>query len=146
MNHIGLGAYGELLAERYLKKNGYKIIAKNCKFAGCELDIVCVLPKNVQIKIIKKRYKNNEIKTKSVYKYMIDSVSDTIVFVEVKYSSTRIFGEPMERIDEKKKHQIIKASQSFLIKNQISMPSRFDCISIVGEELTHIENAFDANL
>ena len=29
-------------------------------------------------------------------------------------------------------------------KNPISMPCRFDVVSIVGDEIAHIENAFDA--
>lgn len=145
MNKTGIGAYGEYLAEKFFKKNGYKIVAKNCKFAGCELDIVCILPKKVQKKQIKHKYKNGIIKTKMLAKYLIDSIEDIMVFVEVKYSSTRIFGEPMERVDLTKQRQIAKAAQGFLNKNQIKLPCRFDCVSIVGSEITHIENAFEVS-
>ena len=142
MNNIGYGALGEALAEKYLKKKKYKIIAKNCKFAGSELDIVAIFPKNAQKSEIKQKFKNGEIKTKSAYEYLIKTLEDILVFVEVKYSNTRIFGEPMERVDTFKQHQIIKAAEGFIHKNQISMPCRFDVISIVGDEITHIENAF----
>lgn len=144
MNKTGIGAYGEQIAQNYLVKNGYKVIAKNCIFAGCELDIVCILTKNKEKKILKRKYKNGEIKSAGALKFLLESVQDTIVFVEVKYSSTKIFGEPMERVDVHKQNQIVKAAQIFCTKNQISMPCRFDVVSIVGDEITHIENAFDA--
>lgn len=144
MNKTGIGAIGEQIAQKYLLKNGYKIIAKNCIFAGSELDIVCILPKNRQKKIFKKRYKNGEIKSKTAMKFLIDSAKDLVVFVEVKYSSTKIYGEPAERVDFHKQNQIVKASQVFLIKNQIDIPCRFDCISITGNEIKHIENAFES--
>lgn len=144
MNKTGIGAFGEHIAEKYLVKHGYKVIAKNCIFAGCELDIVCILTKNKAKKILKRKYKNGEIKSKGALKFLLESVQDTVVFVEVKYSSTRIYGEPMERVDFHKQNQIVKASQIFCTKNQISLPCRFDVVSIVGDEITHVENAFDS--
>lgn len=144
MNKTGIGAYGELVAQKYLQKQGYKIIAKNCIFAGCELDIVCILPKNKQKSILKKKYKNGEIKSEGALRFLLESVQDLIVFVEVKYSSTRIYGEPFERVDFHKQNQIIKASQIFCVKNQIKLPCRFDVVSIVGDEINHIENAFES--
>lgn len=145
MNKTGIGAIGEQMAQKYLKKKGYKIIAKNCIFAGCELDIVCLLTKNKQKRILKDKYKSGEIKSKSAMKWLIESAKDMIVFVEVKYSSTRIYGEPKERVDIHKQNQILKASQIFMTKNQLKMQCRFDCISIVGNEIEHIENAFESN-
>lgn len=142
MNNIGYGVLGEKEAEKFLKKKKYKIIAKNCKFAGSELDIVAILPKNTQKNEIKQKLKCGEIKSKQSYKYLLKSLEDVLVFVEVKYSSAKVFGEPMERVDEFKQHQIIKAAEGFIHKNRISMPCRFDVISIVGDEITHIENAF----
>lgn len=144
MNKTGIGALGEQIAQKYLMKKGYKVIAKNCIFAGSELDIVCILPKNKQKSDLKRKYKRGEIKSKTALKFLLDSAQDTVVFVEVKYSSTRIFGEPMERVDFHKQNQIVKAAQLFNIKNNIKLPCRFDCVSIVGDEIVHIENAFDA--
>lgn len=144
MNKSGIGAIGENIAQKYLAKQGYKIIAKNCIFAGCELDIVCILPKNKQKMILKRKYKNGEIKSEGALKFLLESACDTLVFVEVKYSSTRIYGEPFERVDIHKQNQIIKASQIFCTKNQISLPCRFDVVSIVGDDINHIENAFES--
>lgn len=142
MNNQGLGAFGEKLAERHLLKNGYIILAKNCKFANAELDIVASLSKKAQAKKIKREYKEGKYKSKEAVKYMISSLQDKIVFIEVKFSSTRVYGEPYERVDVNKQRQIMKAAQMFMFKNNIDLPVRFDVISIVGKEIEHIENAF----
>lgn len=142
MNNLGKGALGEFLAEKYLVKNGYKILAKNAKFAGCELDIVAELPAKVQKKNLKIDYKEGRIKSKAALDIKLGLTEDLIVFVEVKYSSTRVYGEPYERVDGFKQRQIIKASEAFLFRNQLNKQCRFDVISIVGEEIKHIVNAF----
>lgn len=143
MNNIGYGAFGEKIAAEYLIKKGFKILAKNCKFYGCELDIVAKLPKRAQKNKIKQKYKNGEIKTKTAYKFLISELKDIVVFVEVKYSSSRFYGEPMERVDRKKQNQIRKAAEGFIIRNHIKDDFRFDVVSIVWSEITHIENAFE---
>lgn len=143
MNRQGYGATGEYLAEKHLIKNGYKILAKNCKFLGAELDIVAKLTKKVQAKKLMADYKAGKYKSKEAVKYMISSIQDKIVFIEVKFSSTRVYGEPFERVDVNKQRQIMKAAQMFIFKNKLDdIPCRFDVISIVGNELSHIENAF----
>ena len=143
MNKQGFGAIGERLAEKYLTKNGYKILAKNCKFLGAELDIVAMQTKKVQAKKIKADLKAGKYKSKEAVKYMINSLQDKIVFVEVKFSSTRVYGEPYERVDLNKQKQIAKAAQMFIYKNKLdNIECRFDVISIVGNEINHIENAF----
>ncbi len=142
MNNIAKGAYGENMAAEYLKKNGYKILARNCVFAGAELDIVALYSAKMQKKHLKKSYKAGEIKSREALKILSKTAEDTIVFVEVKYSSTRVMGEPADRVDSHKQHQISRAAQGFMIKNQLDMPHQFDVISIVGKEIEHIKNAF----
>lgn len=144
MNNIYKGALGENLAVDFLKKKKYKVVSRNCKFAGCEIDIVAICTKKAQKKKILEEYKNSEIKSKAALKCRLTALEDIMVFVEVKYSSSRIYGEPMERVDFHKQKQIIKAAEGFIYKNNISMPCRFDVISIVNKEITHIEDAFDA--
>ena len=143
MNNISYGALGERIASEYLIKNGFKILAKNCKFYNCELDIVANFSKRAQKKKIKNKYKNGEIKSKSAYKFLTQNLSDLLVFVEVKYSSTLAFGEPMERVDVRKQNQLKKAAEGFIIRNHYKGQCRFDVISIVGNDIKHIENAFE---
>lgn len=143
MNNIAKGIYGENMAAEYLIKQGYKILARNCVFAGSELDIVALYNAKVQKKHLKRQYKEGQIKSKEALKILCGTAEDTIVFVEVKYSSTRVMGEPYDRVDSHKQHQISRAAQGFMIKNQLDMPYQFDVISIVGKEIEHIKNAFD---
>jgi len=142
MNNKGMGALGEKMALEHLKKNGYEVLAKNCKFAGAELDIVAKLPVKTQKKQIKKEYKESEVKSKTALDCRLSALKDILVFIEVKYSSTKVFGEPEERVTDAKRKQIIKGAEMFIYKNKLLMPVRFDVISIVGAELNHIVNAF----
>ncbi len=142
MNNIAKGVSGENLAAKYLEDKGYKILARNCIFAGAELDIVAILPVKTQKKQIKEDYKREEVKSKVALKCKLSGLSDILVFVEVKYSSTREFGEPYERVNLKKQRQITKAAEQYIYKYKLSLPTRFDVISIVGSEVNHIEEAF----
>ena len=144
MNNKAKGAKGELLAAKYLSKKGYKIIDKNCTFAGAELDIVCILPQKALKKRISSEIKNakDEIEKLALEREKEDA-EDLLVFVEVKYSETLEFGEPYMRVDLHKQHQLYKAAELFMKKNKLDMPVRFDVISIVADKLEHIEGAFD---
>ena len=144
MNNIGKGALGEYLAEQYLKKQGYKILSRNCKFYGAELDIVALYPVKVQKKHIKREYKEGGIKSKTALKCRLTALEDILVFVEVKYSSSRVYGEPLERVDRNKQKQIIKAAEAYMYRNRFVMPCRFDVVSILDKELTHLKDAFQA--
>ena len=144
MNNQGKGAIGEYLASEYLKKKGYKILANNAVFSGCELDIVAIYSVKAQKKAIKEEYKKSEVKSKTALKCRLSALEDILVFVEVKYSTTRVFGEPYERVTSEKQKHIIRASESYMYRNRLQMPVRFDVISIVGKEINHIENAFFA--
>lgn len=42
MNNIELGAFGELLAERFLSNKGYRILDKNVRFKKYEADIIAM--------------------------------------------------------------------------------------------------------
>ena len=144
MNNQGYGASGELLAIQFLKKKGYKILSTNAKFAGAELDVVALYSVKAQKKAIKKEYKESIEKSKTALKCRLSALEDILVFVEVKYSSTRVLGEPYERVTKEKQKHIIRASEGYMFKNRLQMPVRFDVISVVGNEINHIENAFYA--
>lgn len=107
-----LGVKGEQLACDYLVNNGYKILHKNYECSIGEIDIIA--------------------KQKNV-----------IVFVEVKQRSSTKFGFPREAVTKHKAHKIRLVAEYYLKCEKITSPKvRFDCIEVLGEEITHIENCF----
>ncbi|MFO8029864.1 MAG: YraN family protein [Cyclonatronaceae bacterium] len=88
------------------------------------------------------------------YRFMraeVDIVAATqreIVFVEVKTRRNTSFGEPEERVDEKKKRQLFKVAEAWLHERKMEgSPVRFDVISVFrpekeDERITHFEGAF----
>ena len=112
-NKRKIGNAYEVKAEEYLIRKGYKILERNFTCRGGEIDIIA-------------------------------KDGDVFCFVEVKYRTTEKYGNPLEAVDFRKQNQIRKVAYYFLMKNKLSewTPCRFDVIGFVGEEMTHIENAF----
>lgn len=115
MNKRIKGKDKEELAAKFLENKGYYIVETNFRVRQAEIDIVA---------------RNGS----------------TIVFVEVKYRSSEKNGNPLEAVDIRKQRQISKAALFYLNSKKISVdtiPIRFDVVGILGEDITHIENAFD---
>lgn len=112
MNKI-VGLKGEVEAKEYLAKNGYEILQTNYKNKLGEIDIICK--------------KNN-----------------CVVFVEVKKRESIKFGYPREAVNFYKQQKIRNVAMGYLKYKNLyeKCPIRFDVIDIVGDSLTHIENAF----
>ena len=67
----------------------------------------------------------------------------TIVFIEVKYSSSKMFGLPRERVNFYKQNKIRQVALAYLkMKSRMDSAVRFDVIDIVQDEISYIENAF----
>ncbi len=106
------GDSGEIQAANYLKSKGYVIFKTNYKTSFGEIDIIAL--------------KNG-----------------VIVFVEVKKRETLAFGRPCEAVDFRKQQKIRRVAEYFLMKtNKSENDVRFDVIEIVGNEITHLEDAF----
>ena len=84
----------------------------------------------------------------------IDLISldqETVVFVEVKTSSSMEFGSPEARVNHRKQRQIIKVAQSFLkMQCKTNTDCRFDVISVLlnanrEPSIEHFENAFEVH-
>lgn len=149
---------GEVKARLYLESKGYKIIDKNCKIGGSELDIVCIYPKNKQkihlLEELKYKKKNGGFINKNEYKFYkrilknnIRELQDILVFIEVKSRGSKKFGEPYEAVGEVKKHNIARGCAAYIKKHSMeNMQVRIDVVSVIDDEIHHIENAFDVNL
>lgn len=115
-NNRESGIKGELLACEYLKNKGYKLI-KPHGFTS----------KFGQIDIIAKD-------------------GDDLVFVEVKSRESSTYGMPYEAVNAEKRRKIILTARYFITVNKLFDTNiRFDIVSILRDNITHFENAFDAN-
>ena len=106
------GNVGEILSVNFLEKKGYKILETNFKTKFGEIDIIA---------------KNQNI----------------IVFLEVKRRETLKYGRHIEAINNRKEAKIKRVAEYYLNKTKnYDADVRFDVIEIVGEDISHIENAF----
>lgn len=123
-----IGKFGEKIAENYLREKGYKILDRNYKFQ---------IPGDLQrgeIDIVAKK-------------------GDTICFFEVKtLKNPRVEIFPEDKINFSKKKKLICAAENWLIKNKISLNSKWqiDVVSIILKEgkikISHFENTItDSN-
>ena len=112
MNTKILGVEGETLAKQFLIEKGYQILETNYTTKIGEIDIIA-------------------------------KQKDVIVFVEVKDRQTKRFGLPREAITPYKQRKIrLVATQYLQSHKAIDKRARFDCIEVLGDTITHIENAF----
>ena len=76
---------------------------------------------------------------------IVAKLSDMIVFVEVKTRKNANFASPAEAVTPSKQRKIIRASQAFLIENNMTdLLMRFDVAEVIADagEINYIENAF----
>ncbi len=111
--HNEIGREGEMRAADYLMRQGYRILHLNWKAPRSRHELDIVAQDG-----------------------------DTLVIVEVKTRVTNHYGEPYEAVGYKKMCDLTKAANSYVVLNRISLPLRFDVISVTGTEINHIKDAF----
>jgi putative endonuclease len=116
--HLRLGAHGEKLAVRFLRRQGFKILYRNFRGRqGGEIDLVC-------------------------------RERDTLVFVEVKTRTREDFGRPLEAVNRQKQRRISLGGLAWLrLLGDPDILFRFDVVEVVVREGTDprlelIRNAF----
>lgn len=118
------GRSGEDRAAAYLEALGYRILDRNYRFEGTEVDIVAFEPAQ--------DYERG----------------GELVFVEVKTRRGTGFGPPEEAISDAKKRSLMKGAEAYLHERRLDgSPCRFDVIGILdsgrGEpEIEHLKDAF----
>ncbi len=117
----GLGMRGEAAAEKFLKRLGYKIVARRLRTRLGELDIVAVDGRTVVFV---------EVKT---------------------WQNPLGFDHPADAVDVKKQRQITRAGVAFLKRRGLlEYAARFDVIAVIWPQserrpkIEHIKNAFEA--
>lgn len=114
MNKRKLGKIWEDKVSEYLKLSGYVILYVNYRTRYSEIDIIA-------------------------------QDSKELVFIEVKYRKDVKAGNPLEAVDYRKQQRIKNAALYFLREKDLDIEKtaiRFDVIGILGDKITHIENAF----
>ena len=119
-----LGQRGEALAARFLKKKGYKIVARSHRSSLGELDLVAVDLAGVR--------------------------GPTVVFVEVKTRTSNAQGHPEEAVDRRKQRKLTHLAMDYRTRHQLhDYPARFDVVAItwpdtrLKPEVVHYQDAFD---
>lgn len=114
-NRKYIGKVGEDKAIDFLKTKGYEILYRNYKTKFGEIDIIA-------------------------------TDNDYLVFVEVKRRMSLSYGTPQESITKLKQSHIIKSALSFIKQHNIKNKSiRFDVVTITGEKIDIIKNAFQTS-
>ena len=116
MNLRQVGAVGEDIAEKYLKKQGYKIIEKNYHASRfSEIDIIA-------------RHKK------------------LLVFVEVKMRGQNSIMAPAEAVDSAKQRKIVSTANDFLLKSHLTgLQPRFDVAEVFEETLPNGKKRYKIN-
>lgn len=114
--HIELGAWGEVVAARELKRRGFKILYRNYRGPhGGEIDLVC-------------------------------RDRETLVFVEVKTRSSEAHSRPFDAVNHKKRKFIQRGALAWLrLLGMPDLTFRFDVVEVIASkppEVRVIENAF----
>jgi putative endonuclease len=113
-----LGEWGEKRCERFLKRKGFRRLARNFSCKSGEIDLV-----------------------------MVDR-DRSVVFVEVRTRADEDFGSVESSITSLKKSKLLRTARYFLAKHNIEdRPYRFDVVTIVlgracRSQIRHYENAF----
>ena len=97
---------------------------------------------------VEKKYtvlcRNYRTKTGEIDLIVRDPGDGCIVFVEVKYRKSMRKGMPFEAVTAAKKARIYRTAQWYIKENRLGWNRRyrFDVLSILNGEITHIKNAF----
>lgn len=74
---------------------------------------------------------------------IIATGEEYIIFVEVKYRRSAVFGYPRESVNYYKQRRIIATAKYFLLTHQLYHKNcRFDVVEVLADKITHIKNAF----
>ncbi len=107
------GAKYEERAAEYLEGLGWRILERNYRCRTGEIDLIA-------------------------------ADGQTLVFVEVKYRRSDTYGSPAEAVDGRKQRTICRVADHYRMCHGVleGQACRFDVISVQGEELSLLQDAF----
>ena len=107
-----IGRRGERVAARYLRRAGYRLVARNTHFGKNELDLV-VKDKQYIVFV--------EVKARS---FAGESVSVT---------------RPADAVDRDKRLRTVTAAKAFLKENKLTLIPRFDVVEVYLDRARHLK-------
>lgn len=112
-NKRATGSRYEEMAAAFLRERGYRILERNYRIRSGEIDLIA-------------------------------RDGRCLVFVEVKYRRNRENGYPEEAVGARKQERIRRAASCYLYSRHYpeDTPCRFDVVSVLGDEIRVIEDAF----
>lgn len=106
------GKWGEDAAVAYLVKCGFRILTRNFRIRGGEIDIIAI-----------EKEKTGE---------------EVLVFIEVKTRSSNQFGSPLEAITPWKLRSLVKTAQFYKLKYpKLPELMRIDAVTVTFDSHTH---------
>lgn len=118
LSNLDQGKRGEEFAVSYLRRLGFRIIGRNFRIRGGELDIIALERSKL-------------------------TGQDTLVFVEVKTRTSDEYGTPFEAITPWKIRSLVKTAQFYILKNPgLPQLMRIDAVAVkigLNHELLEIE-------
>lgn len=114
MNKRQTGAEYEEQAAGWLKEQGYRILKRNYRCRQGEIDLIA-------------------------------EDGPYLVFVEVKYRKGEQTGHPAEAVDIRKQKRLSRTALYYCYEQRVpeTRGCRFDVVSILGDKIEHIINAFE---
>jgi putative endonuclease len=110
------GQFGEDKALEHLLTQGFRLLERNYRTAYGEVDLIV-------------------------------ERGELLVFVEVRSRADDRVISPEATVDRRKQQRVVLAALDYTTNHcQGGHAIRFDVISLVGTQVTHIENAFDAGM
>lgn len=124
---VARGRAGEDIAARYLKKKGYRIVARNVRIGHLETDIICENRTHILFVEVKSRTASEALSR---------------------------FGRPASAVNRQKVENLLACAKAYLLRHPTEKQPRLDVIEVYFESsvssrtipdgIVHIENAVEA--
>ncbi len=65
-----------------------------------------------------------------------------LVFVEVKFRSSSMFGNPEQSVNKAKRNKVMEGAAQYLLETNWQGNVRYDIVAVRNKEVVHFEDAF----
>jgi putative endonuclease len=119
---VGRGREGEAAATAWLRRQGYRIVARNYRTPAGEIDVVAIDPHT--------------------------PAGETLCVVEIKARLDTRYGRAIEAVGARKQARLVRAARYYLAREAWTGPCRFDVLGLEAEDgewrFDLVQDAFQA--